>query len=307
MNNLLDLFTQDLTTFSHENLLLMSKFYHLDTCTNHYTLAKNLARKILSKNRINVANMNNSLLEAVNDQQLKLVPLADYARFFNGIWPMPNSEYSEEDKYFIQLYVKLSNQQIARFNDLLSMNQDDWDYKQLISSITNNVINHTQILHEHSRLSELAAIHTESPLKISSSEGQEFNDLLNDLEIPSKIIVFRTINKEYTPILKIGQQLTTENIWSTSYDPMASLGFGISDPNIDFVWLLRITLPDNFIGGLFVENNTTAVIKEQAEVILAAGIQLTVKNIVNNMPVTIFDNADNKRTFSIKLYDLISN
>ena len=192
------------------------------------------------------------IINIANDKHLNSRPITDYLRFFHKVWPLADSSLSVEDKYFNQIYVTLSQKQITQFSQLLKMgSNDDWNYEQLIRSLRTSLPEHTTILKNDEDLANLAAKHTDAALKIKTLDGINFNKMLIGIQLNAPLVVFRTLNRDYYPPIEIGDHKTTEDIWSTSYDPLSSMGFGLSDPDLDFISILRLELPSGFVGAFY--------------------------------------------------------
>lgn len=248
-----------------------------------------------------------SLLGFVNSKDTQNLPTKDYLRFNQLVWPVPDSRYGDEDKYFNQRYVVLSELQLAMFNTLLTVGYNrpsGWSYRQLIDSLKVCLIKHTEILRTDFELAKLASLHTGAALKIDTSDGQAFNNILKRITIDTPLVVFRTLDRDYLPSLSVGQEADTENIWSTSYDPISSMGFALSDPDIKKIYVVKAILPAGFRGGLLVENNIGDIIKEQHEFTIASGVCFVVMSITDNVEIRLFDDADQVRTVLAKIYTI---
>ena len=118
------------------------------------------------------------------------------------------------------------------------------------------------------------------------------------IKIKNPLTVFRTLSRDYEPRLRIGNISETKDIWSTSYDPISSLGFALAD-EMEICYVMRATVPAMFIGGLLIENNITDTVKVQHEFTLAAGIPFEVVDIFETI-LEVPDDRNNIRTITAK-------
>ncbi len=245
-------------------------------------------------------------INIVNAQDSSDLSLKDYLRFYAFVWPLPDSNYGEEDKYFLQKYTRLTKPMVDLFNSLLSIGTSHiWDYDMLIMALNKNLLPHTQLLKNNKELANLASSHTGSALSIKTSKGSKFSSYLRNIELVSDFTVYRTLSEDYYPLLHSGNIDKTRDIWSTSYDPISSIGFGIADPDITNTYVLRIRLPSGFHGGLLVENNCRPdVVKEQHELTIVSDKRFRVDAIINNVKLHIFDDKLNIRVIHAKVYDI---
>ena len=246
----------------------------------------------------------NLLLAVANKREN--ISVKDFLRFNFDVWPLPDSTLDQENKYFIQKYVKLTPEAINLFNELLTMGTEhDWNLDLLKSNLYDDLLAHTELLKHNDNLSDLVNMHTGSPLSIKTVDGQTLNKYLKNISITHNITIFRTLDKDYYPSLKIGEITSTRDIWSTSYDPLSSLAYGLSDPDITNIYILRCRLKAGFKGGVFVENNFRSdVVKDQHEFIMAAGTKFKVNNILLE-EVRVFDDDLNIEIITCKIYDIL--
>ena len=250
-----------------------------------------------------------SILGFVNSQSTKNLPTKDYLRFTQLIWPIPDSSYTEEDKYFNQKYTALSGEQLMMFNHLLTIGSTrfiHWSHAHLILSLRVSLTEHSELLRTDFDLAKLASKHTGAALKIDTEDGRKFSNMLKQITLTMPLVVFRTLDRDYMPELFIDKRMHTENIWSTSYDPISSIGFAASNPDIKKVYIVKVVIPAGFKGGLLVENNIGDTVKEQHEFTIGAGICFDVKDITDNVEVTLFDDARGIRSIPAKIYTLVA-
>ena len=231
------------------------------------------------------------------------MPLGDFLRFYYPVWPLPDGNNPDpEDRYFNPKYSLLDNKKSALFDKLLL--QDGYTRESLLRFLKRNLSRHSAIIAENAKLTKLAGMHTGAALTIAKKEGRELSKLLQTIAISEPVIVFRTISQELKPAAQKGESFQTTDIWSTSYDPLSSLAFGLSSvPEIN-LFLLCISLPAGFKGGLLVENNTVDTIKEQHEFTMAAGVKLRMDNIEEKKTLFIPLSNGKVEIFKAKIYHL---
>lgn len=243
-----------------------------------------------------------SLLSVANGRDLDM-KVTDFVRFYLNVWPFPNSALNEERKYFEQVYVTLNEFLVESFDVLLGMwTGYGWNRKDLLETLRRNLPEHTRLLYDNPRLSYLAGQHTGAALSIETEIGMELNGWLLAIKIKNPLTIFRTLSRDYQPELRIGDISETKDIWSTSYDPISSLGFALAD-GLEMCYVMRACVPAMFKGGLLTENNLTDTVKVQHEYILAAGIQFEVVDIFEAI-LDVPDDMNNVRTIQAKVYDI---
>lgn len=250
-----------------------------------------------------------SLLGFVNFKPTSNLPVKDYLRFTQLVWPIPDSSYDEEDKYFNQKYISLSREQLSMFNRLLTIGSTrfiNWSHSHLIYSLKVSLTEHTELLRTDFDLAKLASKHTGAALKIDTEDGHTFDNMLKQITLTMPLVVFRTLDRDYIPELFVDKKMHTENIWSTSYDPISSIGFAASNTNIKKVYIVKVVIPAGFKGGLLVENNIGDTVKEQHEFTIGAGICFDVGDITDNVELRLFDDKNGIRKILAKIYTLVA-
>lgn len=235
-----------------------------------------------------------------NDEK---IPLNDYARFEWKIWGIPNGNLDETSKYYNPVYVSLSDDQETEINNLLLSKIDGWTLEQLTESLKILLPQHRKFLDSSEYLYLYVIKHSGNIINRRSPDFDGFQELLNEVDVSMPLVVFRTLNTDYRTKLNVGETYVTEDIWSTSYYPLSSFAFGISEEkDISTIYVLRARINPGFTGGLIIEDNLQTI-KNQHEMTIAAGKEFKV-NSIKIYPMKITDSLGMSKRFRAKVYDL---
>lgn len=287
------------TDMQNLNFLTINELYQLGSEFG-IKLAKNLTKKQIINKFLDCDNLEPKLKYINNTSGFggRNNKLVDHLRFNCDVWPVPNSSYDESEMFFMQIYVKLTDNQKKIYENMLGTSM-----KTMLKSLALNLKKHTDMLLNNATLIELVGKHAGSPLTMETNDGRKFNYLLMKSIIISPIITFRTLINDYRPKLVVGNKYKTDKIWSTSYDPLSSIGFGYGE-DFKYIYILKIFLPKNTRGALFIENNPENVVKEQHEITIAAGLPFYVNRIQENVDIQYFDEVENVKTVKATIYDI---
>jgi hypothetical protein len=237
------------------------------------------------------------------DSSLYGISIKDLGIFDYDMWPIPDANYDEEEKYHLQKYVILNDIQKRELDLLLDTGSgNNWNRKKLISSLKINLPHHDAVFISHEKLSMIAALHAGSAIS-NKKDILLFNNLqkiIKNITIPEQITTFRTLNNDYKPKLNKNDIAQTTDIWSTSYDPISSIGYALNNPSKQLIYLIRGIIPSGFKGGVFIENNWGSI-KEQHEITIAQGCKFHVDDI-QVIDAQITDTAGSTRYFKAKVY-----
>lgn len=228
-------------------------------------------------------------------------------------WPLYDASFSlgEPRRYFEAIPTILTHTLRKEIDEVLSLGSTKFSVDQLNRIIKSNLFSHEMLIDSLPELASALVAHTGAASNLDSSSGRIIS-ASSPPDLSEQFVTWRCISRhfEIQGKSRIGDRSSVEKsgiVWSTSYDPLASIAFCLSDekPEREQINLLKLTLPKGFAGGWFVENamdlEGNFVMKNQFEYSIFRG-EFVIANI--SVHTILLPTSGEKEEVKVKLFEL---